>query len=136
MNVEELAARLKPLVRERKLALADVPDLVRLGVLHANADLDIRARLAEVEELVQLALPGLPPEQWLWIRMERGDFSSGHGAIEPTLMVEFKDEKTLLDLLIGTLNPQMALFAGKLKATPIMRALVLAEFFEAITAHL
>ncbi len=133
-DTEALKARLKPLIRERTLNLADIPDLLQFAALYANADPSIQAHLAEVEERVQLTLPQIPPEQWFWIVMDRGHFSSGRGAIDPTLSVEFADEKTLLGIFIGTINPQMALFTGKLKATPIARALALAEFFEVVNS--
>ncbi len=132
--MEALKARLKPLIRERTLALADIPDLLQFATLYANADPAIQAHLGEVDERVQLVLPQFTPEQWFWIVMDRGRFSSGRGVIDPTLTVEFADEKTLLGIFIGTLNPQMALFTGKLKAMPIARALALAEFFEVINS--
>ncbi|MGE5140708.1 MAG: hypothetical protein ACM3JD_14665 [Rudaea sp.] len=128
--------RIRSLVRERRLTSADLPDMLRFLALYGERDPLVRERFANVDETVQLLVSGTPQEQWMWLRFDHGRFGTGQGAVEQTLRVEFKDEKTMLGIMTGTMNPQVAALTGKVKVSPLARAAPFGEFFNLMSRRL
>ena len=131
-----LVERTRMLINERRLTVADVPDMLRALTIYAGRDSLVRERFAETDEKVQFLVSGAPPEDWLWLVFDRGAFATGRGPIEQTLRVEFKDDQTMLGAFMGTVNPQVAALKGLVKVTPLARAAPFGEFFSLMSRRL
>ena len=118
-----------PLLREHRIPTEDMEEYLGFIALFAQCDQDFHDDFGGLDDVIQLVIKSLPPEQWHWLKLEHGNFSSGRGKVDnPTLVLTFRDQEVYDGVMNMNLNPVTAVLSNRLKVKPMGKVKIFQNF--------
>lgn len=128
-RMEKLKEKYIPLLREKSIPTEDMEEYLSFIALFALCEEDFQDEFGGVDVTIQLAIKSLPAEQWYYLKLNFGNFSSGRGKLEdPTLTLTFRDQDVYDDLMNMKLNPVTAVLSNRLKVKPMGKVKIFQNF--------
>ncbi|MHA1213550.1 MAG: aldehyde ferredoxin oxidoreductase C-terminal domain-containing protein, partial [Candidatus Heimdallarchaeota archaeon] len=116
-EMERRKAKYIPLLRAHSIASEDMHEYLGFISLFSQSDEDFQDQMGEISDVIQLAIKDQPPENWFWLELDYGKFSSGIGKRDDaTLVLTFRNQKAHDGVM---LNPVTAVLSNRLKVKPI-----------------
>jgi len=129
---EEMERRKKkyiPLLTAKIIPTEDMEEYLGFITLFAQCEEDFHDEFGDLQDGIQLAIKALPPEQWYWINLDKGNFSSGRGKMDaPTLTLTFRDQRVYDNIMNMKLNPVTAVLSNRLKVKPMGKVKIFQNF--------
>lgn len=129
-EMEKLQAKYIPQLRAHAIATEDMEEYLHFITLYALSEEDFQDQFEEIFEEFQLAIKNLPPENWYWLRLDKGNFRAGRGKLDaPTLTLIFRNQQVYDDIMNMKLNPVTAVLSNRLKVKPMGKVKIFQNFF-------
>ena len=128
-KMEILKTRYIPLLRAHSIPTEDMEEYLSFIAIFALCEEDFQDEFGGIDSTIQLGIKSLPPEQWHWLNLEYGNFTSGRGQLDkPTLSLMFRDQQVYDDIMNMNLNPVTAVLSNRLKVKPMGKVKIFQNF--------
>lgn len=129
-KLDKLKVKYLEKLKAKNILWEDMQEYLNFWALLANSDSDFYDEFETSDETIQFEIKKLSDDQWFWLQMDHGKFSSGSGKKEATLNFRFKNESIMAGLFSQSLDAQKLVLTGKLKIKPLGKAKLFANFIE------
>lgn len=118
-----------PLLTAKIIPSEDMEEYLGFIALFAQCDEDFQDDFGGLDDVIQFAIKSLPEDQWYWLKLDKGNFSSGRGKYDKsTLTLTFRDQGVFDDILNMKLNPVSAVLSNRLKVKPMGKVKIFQNF--------
>jgi len=128
-KMEKLKAKYIPLLRAHSIPTEDMEEYLSFIAIFALCEEDFQDEFGGIYATIQLGIKSLPQEEWHWLKLDYGSFSSGRGKLDDTtLTLMFRGQQVYDDIMNMDLNPVTAVLSNRLKVKPMGKVKIFQNF--------
>ncbi|NMC07359.1 MAG: SCP2 sterol-binding domain-containing protein [Candidatus Lokiarchaeota archaeon] len=114
-DIEALKKNLVPKFKAQQFTFAELGDALELLCALGNTEDDMKDEYEDFTKTYQFAVSDKPESEWMWLKVEKGKFSSGKGKIDKKDLTFTMTSQLAADMISGKVNSNSAFLSGQLK---------------------